>query len=78
MNNFDASLAEGYNAGFAVAAAGMIISLIIFVIFKKMYASADYRAKEKENVEVDATLTKEQEKERIVALVTIFAIVIFM
>jgi POT family proton-dependent oligopeptide transporter len=47
MNNFDASLAEGYNAGFAVAAAGMIISLIIFVIFKKMYASADYRAKEK-------------------------------
>jgi POT family proton-dependent oligopeptide transporter len=77
MSNFDATLAEGYNAGFAVAAAGMIISLIIFVLFRKMYANADYRAKEKENIEVDAKLTKEQEKERIVALVTIFAIVIF-
>jgi len=77
MSNFDATLAEGYNAGFAVAAAGMIISLIIFVLFRKMYAKADYRAKEKENIEVDAKLTKKQEKERIVALVTIFAIVIF-
>ena len=66
MSNFDASLAEGYNAGFAVAAVGMIISLIIFVLFRKMYASADYRAKEKENIEVDAALTKKQEKERIV------------
>ncbi|MEJ2193991.1 MAG: peptide MFS transporter [Ignavibacteriaceae bacterium] len=77
MNNFDASLAQGYNAGFLIAAAGMIISLIIFVVFRKMYTNADYRAKEKENVEIDATLTKGQEKERIIALVTIFAIVIF-
>jgi len=77
MNNFDASLAQGYNAGFAIAAIGMIISLIIFVVFRKVYANADYTAKEKVNVEVDATLTKKQEKERIVALVTIFAIVIF-
>jgi POT family proton-dependent oligopeptide transporter len=77
MSNFDVSLAQGYNAGFAVAAVGMVISLIIFVLFRKMYASADYRAKEKENIEVDAALTKEQEKERILALVTIFAIVIF-
>jgi POT family proton-dependent oligopeptide transporter len=77
MNNFDASLAQGYNAGFLIAAAGMIISLIIFVVFRKMYSNADYRAKEKENVKIDATLTKGQEKERIIALVTIFAIVIF-
>ena len=77
MNNFDVSLAQGYNAGFAIAAIGMVVSLIIFVLFKKHYANADYRAKEVENVEVDATLTKGQEKERIIALLTIFAIVIF-
>jgi len=77
MENFSATLAEGYNAGFAVAAVGMLISLLIFVIFKKYYANADYRAKEKDNVDVDVVLTKSQEKERIIALMTIFAIVIF-
>jgi len=77
MENFSVTLAEGYNAGFAVAAAGMVISLLIFVIFKKYYKNADYRAKETENVDVDIVLTKPQEKERIIALLTIFAIVIF-
>lgn len=77
MENFSVTLAEGYNAGFAVAAAGMVISLLIFVIFKKYYKNADYRAKETENVDVDIVLTKSQEKERIIALLTIFAIVIF-
>jgi POT family proton-dependent oligopeptide transporter len=77
MENFGVSLAEGYNAGFAVAAAGMIISFLIFTIFKKHYATADYQAKDKDNVDVDLKLSKEQEKERVVALMTIFAIVIF-
>ena len=77
MENFSATLAEGYNAGFAVAAVGMLISLLIFVIFRKYYANADYRAKEKDNADVDVVLTKSQEKERIIALMTIFAIVIF-
>jgi POT family proton-dependent oligopeptide transporter len=77
MENFNVTLAEGYNAGFAVAAGGMVISLLIFLIFKKYYANADYRAKETENVDVDVVLTKSQEKERIIALLTIFAIVIF-
>ncbi len=77
MENFNVTLAEGYNAGFAVAAGGMVISLLIFLIFKKYYANADYRAKEKENADVDVVLTKSQEKERIIALLTIFAIVIF-
>ena len=77
MENFSVTLAEGYNAGFAIAAAGMVISLLIFVIFKKYYKNADYRAKETENVDVDVVLTKSQEKERIIALITIFAIVIF-
>ncbi len=77
MDNFNVTLAQGYNAGFAVAAAGMIISFLIFTIFKKYYATADYQAKDKDNVDVDLKLSKEQEKERVVALITIFAIVIF-
>ena len=77
MENFNLTLAEGYNAGFAVAAAGMVISLLIFLIFRKHYSNADYQAKDKDNTDVDIVLTKPQEKERIIALMTIFAIVIF-
>jgi POT family proton-dependent oligopeptide transporter len=77
MEHLGVSLAEGYNAGFAVAAVGMVISLLIFLIFRKHYSKADYRAKEKDNTDVDIVLTKPQEKERIIALMTIFAIVIF-
>jgi POT family proton-dependent oligopeptide transporter len=77
MENFNVTLAEGYNAGFAIAAIGMVISLLIFIIFRKYYADADYRAKEKDNANVDIVLTKSEEKERIIALMTIFSIVIF-
>lgn len=77
MENFSATLAEGYNAGFAVAAVGMIVSLLIFLAFRKHYVNADYRAKEKDNADVDVVLTKSQEKERVIALMIIFAIVIF-
>lgn len=77
MDNFDVTLAQGYNAGFAVAAAGMLMSLLIFNIFRKNYQEADYRAKEKEDTVRDVVLTKSQEKERIIALLTIFFIVIF-
>ncbi|NOX67228.1 MAG: peptide MFS transporter [Chlorobi bacterium] len=77
MHNFGATLAEGYNAGFAVAGLGMVISLIIFNVFKKYYKDADYQSKHETNNEKDIVLTKEQERERIGALITIFAIVIF-
>ncbi len=77
IDNFGTTLAQGYNAGFAVAAFGMLISLIIFLVFRKYYKDADYQSKNQENVEKDIVLTKEQEKLRIFALLTIFAIVIF-
>lgn len=77
MENFGTTLAHGYNAVFAVASVGMVVSLLIFTIFRKFYADADYRSKVKPNEEKDATLTKKQEKERVIALLTIFAIVIF-
>lgn len=77
VDNFGSSLAMGYNAGFAIAAIGMLISIIIFVVFKKYYKDADYQSKNAVNNDKDIVLTKSQEKERITALLIIFAIVIF-
>lgn len=77
MEHFGTSLANGYNAGFGVASVGMIFSLIIFLAFRKHYKDADYQSKNETNTEKDLVLTKEQEKDRIVALLTIFGIVIF-
>lgn len=77
MENFGTTLAQGYNAGFAIAAAGMVFSLIIFLLFKKHYKEADYQSKNVTNNDKDIVLTKKQERERIIALLTIFGIVIF-
>ncbi|MGD8779916.1 MAG: peptide MFS transporter [Ignavibacteria bacterium] len=77
MENFGTTLAQGYNAGFAVASLGMVLSIIIFLLFKNKYKDADYQSKHTVNTEKDIELTPKQEKERIVALITIFAIVIF-
>jgi len=77
MQNFNVTMAQGYNAAFAVAAFGMIISFVIFSAFRKYYEDADYRAKVKQDAVRDVVLTKKQEKEKIIALLTIFFIVIF-
>ena len=77
MSNFNVTLSEGYNAAFAIAAVGMLFSIIIFTIFKKYYLDADFTSKHKINAERDIVLTKKQEKERVIALLTVFAIVIF-
>lgn len=77
IDNFGTTLAQGYNAGFAVAAIGMILSLIIFLVWKKYYKDADYQSKNRKDDDKDIVLTKEQEKLRIFALMTVFTIVIF-
>lgn len=77
MNNFHATLAEGYNAAFGLAALGMLFSIVVFTFFRKHYKAADYMSKDKGNEGKDIVLTKQQEKDRIIALLTIFAIVIF-
>ena len=77
INHFGFSLARGYNAGFALAAVGMIFSLIIFLAFRKYYREADYQSRHHFKQDRDLVLSREQERERILALVTVFAIVIF-
>ncbi len=75
------SVAQSYNAAFGVAAASMIISLIIFVAFKKYYKSADLTEKQKaaseEHRDKIIELTPEQTRERLTALGLVFFVVIF-
>ena len=77
MDTFGTSLAQGYNAAFGVASVGMVLSLLIFTLFKKHYKHADYQSKNETNNEKDLQLTPKQEKDRVVALLTVFGIVVF-
>lgn len=74
------TFAQGYNAAFAVAGAGMIVSLLIFLLFRKHYAHADYRSgdkKAKAGAAEEVQLTPKQYRDRVVALLIVFSIVIF-
>lgn len=76
--NYIASLGRGYNAGFAIASVSIIISLLIFLFFKKYYKHADYLQKDK--LKADETivdLTPQQSRNRVFALMMVFAVVIF-
>lgn len=77
LDSFQVTEAVAYNAGFGVAAFGMLVSLAIFIIFRKHYKAADYQSKNVTDNVRDVTLTPKQEKDRIVALIIIFLIVIF-
>jgi POT family proton-dependent oligopeptide transporter len=77
IEHFHFTLAHAYNAAFGVASFGLFLGIIIFLAFKKHYKYADYRSKDKVKEKDDIVLTKGQEKERITALLIIFAIIIF-
>jgi len=73
------TLSGAYNWGFAVACASLVVSMAIYLIFKKTYAhttvkkSAEETAKETNAVE----LTPQQTRARITALMLVFVVVIF-
>lgn len=73
------SLSTAYNSGFAVAAASMILSLIIFIGFRKYYKHADVTHKQqKASQQGDVVeLTPKQTKDRLVALGLVFIVVMF-
>ncbi len=69
-----------YNAAFGAAAVGMVLSLLVFEIFKKNYIHADNKnaaGAANQKLQEGEQLSPEVEKERIFALLTVFAIVIF-
>ena len=71
-------LSTAYNLGFAVACVSLIFSIAIYFAFRPWFKHTDVNAKqakaEGENV---VELTPKQTKDRIVALIFVFAVVIF-
>lgn len=77
-NNYIAAIGKGYNAAFIIAACSIVISLLIFIFFKKYYKHADYLHKKRLLTDSKAeTLTPLQVRERLTALCMVFAVVIF-
>jgi POT family proton-dependent oligopeptide transporter len=72
------SLNKSYNIAFGVACISLIISLLIFLLFKSTWKHADktHRQQIKEGSDV-VILTKEQVRERMIALFLVFFVVIF-
>ena len=72
-------LSEAYNYGFAVACISLILSMAIYVCCRSMFKYADYNSKQAKAVNNynEPELTPAQTKERIVALLLVFAVVIF-
>jgi POT family proton-dependent oligopeptide transporter len=75
------TLSQSYNAGFAIAAASMIISLIIFRAFRKYYKDVDFTEKQKAKREDKKheviVLTPAQTRSRVIALGLVFFVVMF-
>lgn len=75
------TLSKSYNLGFALASASMVLSILIFTIFRKYYKASDVSEKQKskkaEQVHQVVRLSKEQERTRYIALFLVFGIVIF-
>lgn len=71
-------LSEAYNYGFAVACISLIVSIVIYYAFRSTFKHADYNSKQaKPTNVVEEELTPAQTKERITALMLVFAVVIF-
>lgn len=78
-NTYIEKLSEAYNYGFAVACISLIISMAIYIVCRSMFKHADYNSKQAKasgNVN-EPELTPAQTKQRIVALLLVFAVVIF-
>lgn len=77
------SLSNSYNYGFGVACISLVISILIFIGFRRLYKDADKTEKQKAaeakaaGTAQAAELTPEQTKERLVALGLVFTVVIF-
>ncbi|MEG1564439.1 MAG: peptide MFS transporter [Bacteroides sp.] len=74
-----AKLSEAYNYGFAVACFSLVVSMVIYLVCRPMFKHADYNSKQQAKVSgnVEPELTPAQTKQRIVALLLVFAVVIF-
>lgn len=77
-------LSEAYNYGFAVACFSLVVSMLIYIAFRKTFKHADYNSKQlaanqaaNNTVAKEPELSPQQTKERIIALILVFSVVIF-
>jgi proton-dependent oligopeptide transporter, POT family len=75
------TIGDSYNYAFGLAALTMILSMIVFLVFRKHYKAADIteteKAKNKDLASELVTLTKEQTRSRLSALGLVFITVVF-
>ena len=80
-NGYIDALSGAYNYGFGVACISLILSMAIYLGFRKWYKHADVNAKQAKQMESTTVnvqeLSKEQTRERITALALVFVVVIF-
>ena len=72
------TLSGSYHWGFSVACISLVISMLIYLIFRPTFKHADVTAKQAAaSAQPVQELTPEQTKSRIIALFLVFAVVIF-
>lgn len=79
------SLGRSYHYGFGVACISLIVSMLVFLAFRRTYASADQTEKQKIALKASGKggdiniveLTPQQTKDRLVALGLVFGVVVF-
>ena len=77
-NFYITNLSQAYHLGFAVACVSLVFSIAIYFAFRPWFKHTDVNAKQAAaNNENVVELTPKQTKDRIVALVFVFAVVIF-
>lgn len=71
-------LSEAYNYGFGVACISLIVSMAIYLIFRSTFKHADVNMKQAQAAHVQQEeLSPAETKQRIIALLLVFAVVLF-
>ena len=77
MNTLGFSSNDSYHFSFMVACVALILSILIYYIFRPTFRHVEGGSKKGETAQVEDNLTAEETKQRIVALCLVFAVVIF-
>ena len=77
MNSLGFSSNDAYHFSFMVACVALILSILIYYIFRPTFRHVEGGQKKGEQAQVVDNLTPEETKQRVVALCLVFAVVIF-
>lgn len=77
QNSLGFSSNDAYHFAFAVACVALVLSIVIYYVFRSTFRHVEGGKKRGETAQIVDDLTPEQTKQRIVALCLVFAVVIF-